>query len=168
MADPEHIPLRQFIERVLDERDRSYLERFAALERSMYSALAAQKEFTTAAFAASQKAADRAEILLSEFKASSNEWRQALNDAYQNMKLETREYAERNLREAKGAIDKTIDEMKDQIHKLQESRSEHAGHEKAVTAEGEHGRWEVSTIISVIGLLVSIAAVVAVLAMRKG
>jgi chromosome segregation ATPase len=89
---------RQFLERVIDERDKLYNDRFKALEKliderdrlydsrfkaaevAVSAALAAQEKAVNAAFTASEKAVLKAEQAQKEYNERSNEFRGQLDD----------------------------------------------------------------------------------------
>jgi len=72
--------LRDFMQRVLDERDRQYDARFRAAEIAVTAALAAQKDSVVNAFLASEKAIIKAEEAQREYNVRSNEFRGQLDD----------------------------------------------------------------------------------------
>ena len=74
------IPIREFIERIVDERDRQYDMRFRASEIAVQAALLAQKELTASSFAASEKAIIKAEEAQRDYNQRSNEFRGQLDD----------------------------------------------------------------------------------------
>lgn len=69
MTPDQAVSVREFLERLMDERDRRYEERNQA-----------NKDAVRAALTAAEKATDKTEKALMEYKASSNEWRATLND----------------------------------------------------------------------------------------
>jgi hypothetical protein len=82
---------REFLERVMDERDRLYDTRFkaaetavaaalAAQEKAVGAALAAQEKQTASSFLASEKAIVKAEDAQREYNVRSNEFRGQLDD----------------------------------------------------------------------------------------
>lgn len=80
MTAKEGIGLREYFERVLDERRQHYDTRFKAAETAVNAALAAQKELTSAAFAASEKAIQKAEANAAKWQDNANEWRGSMKD----------------------------------------------------------------------------------------
>jgi hypothetical protein len=81
----EHVSLvltdmRDFMQRVLDERDRQYDARFRAAEIAVMAAFAAQKDSVANAFLASEKAIIKAEEAQREYNVRSNEFRGQLDD----------------------------------------------------------------------------------------
>lgn len=79
MSDPP-VTLREFIERVMDERDRLYDTRFAASKTAVDAALAAQEKATNAAFLASEKAITKADANAEKWRENANEWRASMLD----------------------------------------------------------------------------------------
>ena len=74
------VSMREFLERVIDERDRLYDSRFRAAEIAVNAALAAQEKAVTAAFLASEKAIIKAEEAQKDYNNRSNEFRGQLDD----------------------------------------------------------------------------------------
>jgi hypothetical protein len=74
------VSIREFIERILDERDRLYESRFKAGEVAVAAALSAQEKAVSAAFVASEKAVLKAEEAQKEYNIRSNEFRGQLDD----------------------------------------------------------------------------------------
>ncbi len=74
------IRLREFYERVIDERDRQYDQRFRAAEIALSAALSAQEKAVAAAFLASEKAIIKAEEAQKDYNIRSNEFRGQLDD----------------------------------------------------------------------------------------
>lgn len=74
------IPVREFLERIIDERDRQYEARFRAAEIAVEAALLAEGAKTKDAFASSEKAIDKAEEAQREYNQRSNEFRGQLDD----------------------------------------------------------------------------------------
>lgn len=76
----DEVPIRSFLERVVDERDRQYDMRFRAAEIAVNAALAAQEKAVAAAFLASEKAIVKAEEAQKDYNIRSNEFRGQLDD----------------------------------------------------------------------------------------
>lgn len=74
------VGIKEFFERVVDERDKQYDGRFRASEIAVNAALAAQEKAVTAAFIASEKAIIKAEDAQREYNVRSNEFRGQLDD----------------------------------------------------------------------------------------
>jgi hypothetical protein len=71
-ARPE-IPLREYLERVIDEKDKQYDTRARAAEIAVQAALLAQKEQVAAAFLASEKAIVKAEEAQKAYNVAHND-----------------------------------------------------------------------------------------------
>jgi hypothetical protein len=80
MTNEELSLIREYLERIIDEKDRQYQQRFRAADAAVASALLAQKEATAAAFAASESAIRKAEEAQREYNVRSNEFRGQLGD----------------------------------------------------------------------------------------
>ena len=77
--------LKEFITTLINANDRRYQESFAAAEKAVAAALAAQKELTNAAFASSEKAIVKAEDAQRDYNVRSNEFRGQLDDQAQTL-----------------------------------------------------------------------------------
>jgi uncharacterized phage infection (PIP) family protein YhgE len=98
MTEEDHKRDREFLERVIDERERIYESRFKALEKliderdrlydsrfkaaeiAVNAALAAQEKGTNSSFVASEKAIVKAEQAQKDYNERSNEFRGQLDD----------------------------------------------------------------------------------------
>lgn len=67
MTDPQTVSLREYIERLISEKDRRDEQRFVAQEQAISTA----------------------SVVMNEYKASSNEWREALKDQSSRMATRT-------------------------------------------------------------------------------
>jgi hypothetical protein len=166
MAEDEPIPMREFLERIVDERDRQYDMRFRAAEIAVQAALLAQKEAVTSAFAASEKAIIKAEEAQKDYNLRSNEFRGQLDDQAKLLmqraealglfkahddKLEAmRIFFESRLESQRLAFDKSVENLTKEIAGLRESRSEIGG-----KSTGANALW---------GYLVGIAGIAMALA----
>jgi len=74
------VDLRTYLERIMDERDQRYENRFKAQETQRQSEMAGAKELTKAAFDSAKEAITKSEAAQSAYNARSNEFRQALDD----------------------------------------------------------------------------------------
>ena len=72
--------VRDFMQRLVDERDKQYDARFRAAEIAVTAAFAAQKESVTNAFIASEKAIVKSEEAQRAYNERSNEFRGQLDD----------------------------------------------------------------------------------------
>lgn len=169
MAAPQHkngraaapqlgASIREYLERVIDERDRLYDVRFKAAETAVNAALAAQEKQTSASFLASEKAIVKAEDAQREYNVRSNEFRGQLDD--QAKLLMPRSEAavsyhalEDKLGSNKGEFERRFENISKEIAGLRESRSEISG--KTI---GSHAMWGyVLAAISVAGALLTAA-----------
>jgi hypothetical protein len=137
------IPMREFLERIIDERDRLYDSRFRAAEIAVNAALAAQQKAVAEAFLASEKAIIKAEEAQKEYNARSNEFRGQLDDqakllmqrsealglfSASDNKLETmRLFFDSKLESQRLAFEKNNENLVKEIGDLRESRSEIGG-----------------------------------------
>jgi hypothetical protein len=67
------IPMREFFERIVDERDKLYGVRFEEAKTAVNAALIAQKESVTSAFLASEKAIVKAEEAQKAYNVAHND-----------------------------------------------------------------------------------------------
>ncbi len=127
-ADPaDGVSLREFLERVMDERDRRYEDRFKAQETAVSSALAAQKELTSAAFAASEKAIVKAEAAQTSYNERSNEFRGQLDD--QAKTLIPRTEADARF----FSFEEKLSTLRGDVSGLRESRSDATGRRAGIS-----------------------------------
>ena len=91
---------------LMDERDRRYEERNAA-----------NKDAVTAALASAERASEKTELALKEYKTSANEWRDTVKDLVANMPT---------LRDVKA--------IEEKIAAVREIQASEAGKDKGVTA----------------------------------
>jgi hypothetical protein len=119
------------IERLMDERDRLYLEKFRASEIAVAAAITAAKEQTSASFASSEKAIGKAEQAQSDYNNRSNEFRGQLDDQAKTLMPRTESQTLFKSYEDK------LEDMKKDITSLRESRSVSEGSAKTyVTITG--------------------------------
>lgn len=89
--DDDHIKVKDFVLSLLGEKDRATDKAFAAQEKAVDAAFAAQEKAVSAALVAQEKAinaalvaastaTNKAELNYKEWRASSNEWRAAMDD----------------------------------------------------------------------------------------
>jgi len=137
------VTMREFFERLIDERDRQYDMRFRAAEIAVNAALAAQEKAVTAAFLASEKAIVKAEDSQKDYNQRSNEFRGQLDDQAKLLmqrsealglfksnddKLETmRLFFDQKLESHRLSFEKSSDGLLKEIGGLRESRSETSG-----------------------------------------
>jgi hypothetical protein len=142
-ADDPGINLREYIERLLAERDRQYDLRFKAAETGFIAALNNAEKSMLAAFSASEKAVLKAEDAQREYNIRSNEFRGQLDD--QAKLLMPRTEAISMFRN----IDDKIALVNKDIASLRESRSEGGGKSAAVSMV-----WGIA--IAILGILIAI------------
>lgn len=123
------------LQKVMDERDRRYEDRFTAMD-----------EKTSLALAGSEKAVSKAETATEKRFDSVNEFRGTLND--QAATLLPR--AEANARF--DALDAKNEDMKAEISSLRDSRSTGEGKDKA----GQHN---ITTIFSILAIAIAVVAI---------
>jgi hypothetical protein len=172
MTPGEHaaVHLREFIERIIEERDRQYSARFDHLVTMFNREVNALKELTEQALDAMREAVIKAEQAQREYNIRSNEFRGQLDD--QNKLMMSRSESmglfkvqEDKLYSVKGELeirmisagnarDKQIENIIADIKSLRESRSEGGG---ARTALVSGWNWLVAAIL----LLIAIATYLA-------
>jgi hypothetical protein len=76
----DEVSSREYLERIMDERDRRYEDKFRAQDTAVAAALSAQEKLTQAAFVASKEAIGKAETAQLAYNERSNEFRQSLDD----------------------------------------------------------------------------------------
>ena len=144
------------LERLMDERDRRYEDRFTALDRATEKALVAVREQTAAAFKANETAIGKAEDAQRSYNERSNEFRGQLDD--QAKRLMAREEALGKF----GVVDEKIEDIKRELSKLRESQMETGGRRVQQQENRATSQWTtgqvLSTLIAVIGFGLAIAA----------
>ncbi len=160
LARPDPLPtisLREFMERIMDERDRLYLARFDASALSVTTALAAQEKAVAAAFLASEKAIIKAEDAQREYNTRSNEFRGQLDDQAKTLmpRIETMglfKAAYDRMEQQREAFEKSVETLTKEVAGLRESRSE--GHGNKVST-----RETMSYVVTAIMLVITIVSV---------
>lgn len=161
----EEPTLRELIVR-LDGLEKLSEVRFKAQETAVQSALIAQKELTTAAFASSEKAIVKAEEAQKSYNATHNDLSRKMDDQYKEMmprpeadsKLSSFDARLVELKESQVAL--RIELMKE-IAGLRESRSEGKGDKVGRMSQQQLVMMIVSLIVSFLvigGAVVSITA----------
>lgn len=125
----------------IDERDRQYHERDVA-----------NKDAVRAALASAEKASEKTELALKEYKSSANEWRDTVKDLVSRMI--TRPDVERELR--------VIDEK---IADLRESRSQITG--ETLVQKDTRARSEWSTNLTIMTGLLLVSIIISIINMVK-
>ena len=151
MAD-EHPSLREFVERIIEERDRLYDARLKSLDSFFTSSLLAMDKATQAAFASSEKAISKAENSQTDYNARSNEFRGQLDD--QAKMLMPRAEMTNILR----SYDSRLDRIDENISGLRESRSSGEGSSKTLFENRTQSNWNVGTLIAIVLGLISLMA----------
>jgi hypothetical protein len=150
--------IREYLERIIDERDRLYDVRFKAAETAVSAALLAQEKQTSAAFLASEKAIVKAEDAQREYNVRSNEFRGQLDDQAKLLMPRTEaSVATRALDDKlgimKGEFERRLDVIAKEIAGLRESRSEIGG-----KAAGSHALFGyIVAGVSLFGMILTIA-----------
>ena len=150
--------VREFLERIIEERDRLYDIRFRASETAMSAALTAQEKQTNASFTASEKAIVKAEDAQREYNVRSNEFRGQLDDQAKLLMprsealIATRALDDK-LGGIKGELERRLEAINKELASLRESRSESTGRDM-----GSHAVWGyLLAAITVVGSLVGLA-----------
>jgi excinuclease UvrABC helicase subunit UvrB len=138
--DGDNISLRQYIERLIDERDRLYNERHANSLQAIKDALLAQKELTNAAFAASKEAILKAEQSQNSYNAGHNDLMKKMDKQYSEMI-------------PRSTFEQAIKSIEDKINDLRESRSANAG-----AGTGKAALW--AYVLGGAGLLMSLVSII--------
>jgi hypothetical protein len=146
--------LKRFAE-VCNERNLRYEDRFRALEKTFTAALAASKELTADAFAASEKAIDKAEDAQRESNAKSNEFRRQLNDQAQTFipRLE----AESRISSIAEKVDMNKNDVQKSIAELTKSRDQGTGQSTAEHFQQSKSQWIIGLVVGVLIAVVTMA-----------
>lgn len=138
---------------LVDERDRLYMVKFQASETAVTAAITASDKQTALSFASSEKAISKAEEAQREYNIRSNEFRGQLDD--QAKRLMPREEAQTHFK----AYDDKLEDIKDNVANLRESRSNSEGKVKASGIDLAQRNWNIGTIIAIVALLVVIGQI---------
>ncbi len=122
---------------MLKDRHELYLSKFIEAKTAVDAALSANKELTSAAFASSEKAIQKAEANAEKWRENANEWRSAMMDR------ETK-FAARTEMEAR------FETVLSAIASLKETRAEGMGGKLFK----DDSRATIAMVLSVIGLIV--------------
>jgi len=150
MADAPSVGLREFLERLLDERDRQYDARFPAAEIAVQAALLAQKEGVSLAFAVNEKPIVRSEEAQRAYNERSNEFRGQLDDQAKMLmpRSETNTMLrsmEEKINAARDASDRERSVLGERITAIENSLANLQGRIWAVTAVA----WLVALAVSI-------------------
>jgi hypothetical protein len=157
---------REFLQSLINERDRQYDTRFKAAEDAVTTALAAQEKAVNAAFLASEKAVLKAEQAQKEYNERSNEFRGQLDDQASTLMPRTESTAvskaieekiaahvmtSKNEMEAiKNSFERQHDAQQADILALREARSAGTGKDLARQGYIEERRSSLALVVSVV------------------
>jgi phosphopantetheinyl transferase (holo-ACP synthase) len=165
----QQIPMREFLERIIDERDRLYAARFVAAEVAVAAAFDAQKEAVAAAFLASKEAIGKAENAQTAYNVAHNDLSRKMDE--QNKATIPRSEttalfraADEKVAALQGSYDDKLENLRASFEKsneniskeiagLRESRSETSGKSLGVSASWAYlvgGMSVLSVIVSII------------------
>jgi hypothetical protein len=132
------------VEKLMDERDRLYLEKFRASEVAVDRAITASDKQTATSFLASEKAIMKAEEAQREYNIRSNEFRGQLDDQAKTLmpRLETQTLFK--------AYEDKLEDMKRQLSELREYKSEGGGKEKAHLIDVQQRNWGLGIMVSIL------------------
>lgn len=163
------VSMREFLERIFDERDRQYDLRFragelavttalAAQEKAVTTALTAQKESIVSAFLSSEKAIVKAEVAQSNHNLLSNEYRSQLTEQARNFMPRTEVLSmaaamNEKIDAMRVVFDKNHEALLKEVSGLRESRSSTEGARST-------GRETWSYIIAAVSIGIALASVV--------
>jgi hypothetical protein len=170
---------REFLERIMDERDRLYDMRFkaaetavntalAAQEKAVNAALAAQEKQTASSFMASEKAIVKAEDAQREYNVRSNEFRGQLDDQAKTLmprpeSLTMFRATEDKLASAKAELERTIESVRASFEKATGANADDIAGLRESRATGTGKDQGISTIwfalVGAVGLIVSILTI---------
>jgi hypothetical protein len=131
-------------DRLYDERDRRYEDRFKGAEDKVALALSAQKELNNVVQAAADRAILKSEEAQRAYNERSNEFRQSLDD--QNKTQLPRTEADSRFNAVNSKIDDRFKTLDNKIEDLKSGRT-------------KQGNFEVSTVISLLAIALSLTAV---------
>lgn len=129
------------------ERDRRYEDRAARQDTAVTAALAANKELTAAAFAASEKAIVKAEDAQKSYNAGHN-------DLSRKLETQTKESISRLEHTADlRRVDEKLDEIKKELQNLRDARSIGAGKDEAHASTRLDVKWVIALALGLVGPL---------------
>ncbi len=151
------------LEGFYEERDRRYEDRFKAQETAVAAALAAAEKLTAAAFAASKEAIYKAEQAQTAYNASHNDLTRKMDS--QNREMLPRPEADSRFK----AQDERIEDIKTEIAKLREYKSEMGGRGEQRVESRQHSQWGIGIVIgSLLGAAAFLIAVIQLVIQVKG
>lgn len=161
------VSMREYLERVLDERDRLYGAKFVASEVAVAAALTAQKTSVDAALVAADRAVAKADVANEKRFDAVNEFRAQLNDQAKTFMPRTEttslikslddkiESSQANfdakLDALRASLEKSNDSLAREIASLRESRSELGG-----KSSGANALW--GYIVAIAGIAFAIVS----------
>lgn len=145
------------LERMWEERDRRYEERFVSAKEAVGKQEQIQQRHDAQANGLQQRLDDQSKQFMSREEST-------------GMITALRELIDRIERDTRAALDRIRAQATEEIQGLRESRSEGAGRDRAVMATRERGQWVISLVVAVIvALLTPVGAkIVAVLSGAPG
>lgn len=156
-ADPGGVPLREYIERILEERRHRYdveltgiRDTIGSLAASVQAGMVAQDKAVSAALAANDRAVEKAEANAEKWRENANEWRGAMSDRERNLMPRTE--SER--------MNKTL---VDTVEQLNKTMSEKIGELRTWGSEGYGKHAGISQVWGIIAVAVPILVAVVAL-----
>lgn len=143
------------IEKVAEERNRRYEDKFRGSDTAVAAALAASKELTSAAFASSEKAIIKAEEAQRESNAKSNEFRGQLSD--QASTFMPRLEAESRINALAEKVDDNKNDALKAINDLNKSRDVTLGGAASRHDSQIKTQWAITLAVSIFFALLGIA-----------
>lgn len=141
------VTLREYLERVIEERDARYLERATRQETSINDKLLALEKATNVAFVGSEKAIVKAEEAQRAYNERSNEFRGQLDDQAKQLMPRNETFT---LFEAR---DKEIGLLRSDIVLLRQQVAQSVGRDSGVSIAQAQGQWRTSALIAGLGVL---------------
>lgn len=161
------------LKKLVDERDRYYVQQFKNSEQAVKDALTANKEQTSAAFAASKEAINKAEEAQRSYNQTHNDLTRKMDAQYKEMvpasearlKWESVDKEVTDTRREMALIRESLprevsslrSELMKEIQGLRESRSEGGGRESVRHDYRERQQWSTGIVVAVLLALVSMA-----------
>jgi wobble nucleotide-excising tRNase len=139
------------LEKLLDERDRWYQERFNSQKEAIATALQGAKELTAAAAIASKEAITKQEMAQASYNTTHNDLTRKMDAQYKEMI--PRPEADSKFR----SLDEKIEEIKKEITGLRESRSLQTGHQEQRIETRGTVQWGVSVGLATAGMFLGLA-----------
>ena len=135
---------------LLSERDRRYEQRFLDQERAVVAALAAQKELTASAFAASEKAIVKAENAQQEYNVRSNEFRGQLDDQAKTL------MPRRETEQLMAAVNDNVERLRMDVIAIRDDVNRRLGGDARAQIGTARLHWTVGTVIAAVAVGVSL------------